>query len=149
MNMTSLIDVTFLLLIYFMVSMVIAKPEDRLNPTIRTQDASASGSEADFQPQIVEVILVSGIPTYRLGQHDLVEDVVHPLPRKVADYGGGAVLGQRFALLLLDLLDLGSEPDPRHHQRRTAAPQLLRLRGTPDLHKVQTRVCLLDRGQPQ
>ena len=71
MNMTSLIDVTFLLLIYFMVSMVIAKPEDRLNPTIRTQDASASGSEADFQPQIVEVILVSGIPTYRLGQHDL------------------------------------------------------------------------------
>ena len=71
MNMTSLIDVTFLLLIYFMVSMVIAKPEDRLNPTIRTQDASVSGSEADFQPQIVEVVLVSGIPTYRLGQHDL------------------------------------------------------------------------------
>ena len=26
---------------------------------------------ADFQPQIVEVILVSGLPTYRLGQHDL------------------------------------------------------------------------------
>ena len=71
MNMTSLIDVTFLLLIYFMVSMVIAKPEDRLSPTIRTQDASASGSEADFQPQVVEVILVSNVPTYRLGQHDL------------------------------------------------------------------------------
>ncbi|MEE2908019.1 MAG: biopolymer transporter ExbD [Planctomycetota bacterium] len=71
MNMTSLIDVTFLLLVYFMVSTVMASPEDRLRPTIRTQDESASGSDADFQPQIVDVILVAGVPTYRLGQNDM------------------------------------------------------------------------------
>lgn len=71
MNMTSLIDVTFLLLVYFMVSTVMARPEDRLQPTIRTQDESASGSNADFQPQIVDVILVAGTPTYRLGQNDM------------------------------------------------------------------------------
>ena len=71
MNMTSLIDVTFLLLVYFMVSTVMASPEDRLRPTIRTQDESASGSDADFQPQIVDVILVAGVPTYRLGQIDM------------------------------------------------------------------------------
>ncbi|MCH2133571.1 MAG: biopolymer transporter ExbD [Phycisphaerales bacterium] len=72
MNMTSLIDVTFLLLVYFMVSMVISRPEDRLNPTIRTQDESVSGDAADFQPQVVEVMLVNNVPTYRLGQHDMV-----------------------------------------------------------------------------
>ena len=69
--MTSMIDVTFLLLVYFMVSTVLASPEDRLTPTIRTQEESASGSEADFQPQIVDVILVEGSPVYRLGQFDM------------------------------------------------------------------------------
>ena len=71
MNMTSMIDVTFLLLVYFMVSTVLASPEDRLTPTIRTQDESASGSNADFQPQIVDVLMVGGKPTYRLGQIDM------------------------------------------------------------------------------
>ena len=66
--MTSLIDITFLLLIYFMVSAVISQPEDRLTPSIQTQDESASGISADFQPQIIEVLLVDGRPSYRLGQ---------------------------------------------------------------------------------
>ena len=54
MNMTSLIDITFLLLIYFMVSAVMSQPENRLTPSIRTQDEAASGVAADFQPQIIE-----------------------------------------------------------------------------------------------
>ena len=68
MNMTSMIDVTFLLLVYFMVSTVLASPEDRLTPTIRTQKEAASGSDADFQPQIVDVMLFDGKPVYRLGE---------------------------------------------------------------------------------
>ena len=68
MNMTSLIDITFLLLIYFMVSAVMSQPENRLTPSIRTQDEAASGVGADFQPQIIEVMLIEGKPRYRLGQ---------------------------------------------------------------------------------
>ena len=68
MNMTSLIDVTFLLLVYFMVSTVMATPEDRLSPTIQTQDQSARGSDADFQPQSVDVLLVNGVQVYQLGE---------------------------------------------------------------------------------
>ncbi len=68
MNMTSLIDVTFLLLVYFMVSTVMARPEDRLTPTIQTQDQSAGGSDADFQPQSVDVLLLDGVQVYQLGQ---------------------------------------------------------------------------------
>ena len=71
MNMTSLIDVTFLLLVYFMVSTVMARPEDRLTPTIRTQNQSAGGSDADFQPQSVDVVLVDGVQVYRLGQQTI------------------------------------------------------------------------------
>ncbi len=62
-----MIDVTFLLLLYFMVTTVLAKPEDRLSPTLQTQRDSAVNSASDFQPQIVEVMRIGDAPGYRLG----------------------------------------------------------------------------------
>ncbi len=62
-----MIDVTFLLLIYFMVTTVLAKPEDRLSPTLQTQQPVTADQASDFQPQIVEVVLLDGQPAYRLG----------------------------------------------------------------------------------
>ncbi len=62
-----MIDVTFLLLIYFMVTTVLAKPEDRLSPTLQTQQQATVDQAGDFQPQIVEVVLLDGQPAYRLG----------------------------------------------------------------------------------
>lgn len=67
LNLASMIDVTFLLLMYFMVTMVLAQPEDRLSPSLQTRADSAAGPAADFQPQIVEVLLVDRTPAYRLG----------------------------------------------------------------------------------
>jgi len=67
LNLASMIDVTFLLLIYFMVTTVLAKQEDRLSPTLQTERESASGELSDFQPQIVTVLLVDGQPAYQLG----------------------------------------------------------------------------------
>jgi biopolymer transport protein ExbD len=67
LNLTSMIDVTFLLLLYFLVTTVLAEPEDRLTPTLQTRSESASGPTSDFQPQIVEVLLADGVPVYRLG----------------------------------------------------------------------------------
>ncbi len=66
LNLASLIDVTFLLLLFFLVTTVIAKPEDRLSPGLQAQ-TEESGPAADFQPQIVDVLLVGGAPGYRLG----------------------------------------------------------------------------------
>ena len=37
LNLASMIDVTFLLLIYFMVTMVLQDQEDHLSPTLQTQ----------------------------------------------------------------------------------------------------------------
>lgn len=67
LNLTSMIDVTFLLLVYFMVTTVMAKQEDRLSPTLQTETDSASGEASDFQPQIVDVLMVEGAPAYQLG----------------------------------------------------------------------------------
>lgn len=62
-----MIDVTFLLLIYFMVTTVLARQEDRLSPTIQTEKENASGESSDFQPQVVQVLLMDGKPAYQLG----------------------------------------------------------------------------------
>ena len=67
LNLASMIDLTFLLLIYFMVSTVLALPEDRLSPTLQTRTESAIGPRADFEPQIVEVLRVGDAPGFRLG----------------------------------------------------------------------------------
>jgi biopolymer transport protein ExbD len=62
-----MIDVTFLLLLYFLVTTVLAMPEDRLSPSLRASAEAAAGPDSDFQPQVVEVRLVEGAVAYRLG----------------------------------------------------------------------------------
>lgn len=88
LNLASMIDVTFLLLIYFMVAMVLALNEDHLSPTLQTRRDAASGAASDFQPQVLEVLVLDGAPAYRLG--DLVlrdrgalQDALAPLPKSV------------------------------------------------------------------
>ena len=60
LNLASMIDVTFLLLIYFMVTTVLVDKEDHLSPTLQTQRDAATGEASDFQPQIVEVLMLDG-----------------------------------------------------------------------------------------
>ncbi len=62
-----MIDVTFLLLLYFLVTTVLSQPEDRLSPTLHSSAESSAGPASDFQPQIVEVRLLNGAPAYVLG----------------------------------------------------------------------------------
>jgi biopolymer transport protein ExbD len=85
LNLASMIDVTFLLLIYFMLTTLLIPPEDRLSPTLQTQREGAAAA-ADFQPQIVEALLHEGRPTYRLGSRllrtrDELSAAIEPLPR--------------------------------------------------------------------
>ena len=73
LNLASMIDVTFLLLLYFLVTTVLATPEDRLSPSLLTKSDSAVGPSADFQPQVVEVRTIDGQPAYRLGTKVLAD----------------------------------------------------------------------------
>ena len=83
-----MIDVTFLLLIYFMVTMVLRDQEDHLSPTLQTESEAATDEATDFQPQIIDVVMVDGAPAYRVGprvMHERSElaDALSRLPKSV------------------------------------------------------------------
>ena len=86
LNLASMIDVTFLLLLYFLVTTVLARPEDRLSSSLQTRSESAAGPSADFQPQIVDVLMLDGRPAFRLGPRVLrdkasLTSVLRELPK--------------------------------------------------------------------
>ncbi len=66
LNLSSMIDVTFLLLVYFIVTTVFTPPESSLSPALKLEEGVPS-QEQDFEPQIVNVQLQNGIPVYLLG----------------------------------------------------------------------------------
>lgn len=65
--MTSLIDVVFLLLIYFMVTASFNARENRLASALQS-DQEGSGRAADLQPQILSVSMEGELVVYRIGE---------------------------------------------------------------------------------
>jgi len=70
LNLSSMIDVTFLLLIYFIVTTVFTPPEDALAPALKVEEGTSS-QEQDYEPQIVTVSLQEGSPAYQIGEQVL------------------------------------------------------------------------------
>jgi biopolymer transport protein ExbD len=68
--MTSMIDVVFLLLIFFMVTSSFVKTERDLDSGIKVERESAGGEQSDFEPAIVDVVNANGTFVYRLGSRD-------------------------------------------------------------------------------
>jgi biopolymer transport protein ExbD len=67
-----MIDVTFLLLIYFIVSTVISSPEDQVVTSITIE----KGSEVDpslLEPQVITVGVVDAKPAYTIGNKVLFD----------------------------------------------------------------------------
>jgi len=85
-NLASMIDVSFLILFYFMVGTMLEDRETRLSTALRTQSPGAAGSVGDFQTQNIEVRMVDDSPSYRLGERvmrgreDLLAALM-PLPK--------------------------------------------------------------------
>lgn len=70
LSMTSMIDVVFLLLIFFMTTASFVRTERNLDSAIKVKSTSASA--ADLQPAIVELVASDlGGYVYKLGQRDL------------------------------------------------------------------------------
>lgn len=67
LNLASMIDVVFLLLIFFLFSSIISPSESQLTPNIQTQSANSASRSTDFAPQVVSVEVVEGQPAYRIG----------------------------------------------------------------------------------
>ncbi len=67
LNMASMIDATFLLLAYFLLTTATMQQEDRLSPNLAVERTSEAGPSSDYQPQVVEVIRTESGPRYRLG----------------------------------------------------------------------------------
>lgn len=67
LSMTSMIDVVFLLLIFFLVTTTFVRPEREVVAAIKVDQKDASKNQSVLEPAIVDVIQVQGQPMYRLG----------------------------------------------------------------------------------
>lgn len=73
LNLASMIDVVFLLLIFFLFSSIITPSESQLTPNIQTQSADSASRSTDFAPQVVSVEMVDGRPAYRIGSRIITD----------------------------------------------------------------------------
>lgn len=83
--LTSLIDVVFLLLIFFLVTTSMAPPESELASAIQSERAGA-GAAADLQPQVLRVEVEGDSVVYRMGERamhgrDELAALLRELPR--------------------------------------------------------------------
>lgn len=67
LSLSSMIDVVFLLLAYFIVTTVVTQREDRLSPNLAIEEDSGGMTAQDFEPQVLEVRLVDGVVQYSIG----------------------------------------------------------------------------------
>lgn len=61
-----MIDVVFLLLIYFLVTASLTPSEAQLSSALQS-DQQAAGSLADLQPQVIRVEMIDGEPGFLIG----------------------------------------------------------------------------------
>lgn len=86
LNLSSMIDVTFLLLIYFIVTTVFTPPEDILSPALKVEEGTSS-QEQDLEPQIVTVTIHDSLPAYLIGEQVIrnrnqFASIITQLPRE-------------------------------------------------------------------
>ena len=87
LSMTSMIDVVFLLLIFFMTTASFVKTERDLDSAIKVNEKSSSEA-SDMEPAIVEIVPGGGGFVYRVGGRELLseeelEEVLHAFSNKL------------------------------------------------------------------
>lgn len=81
--LTSMIDVVFLLLVFFLVTADFAKKENKLPAALQTEGGGVRSS--DLQPQIIKISMLNGQTTFTIGQvrctdRESLEAVLAQLP---------------------------------------------------------------------
>ena len=87
LSITSMIDVVFLLLIFFMTTSSFVKTERELDSNIKNQD-SASSSASDLEPAIIEIVSSGGQFVYRVGASEVqtaseLTNILRQFPNKL------------------------------------------------------------------
>ncbi len=67
LSMTSMIDVVFLLLIFFLVTTTFVRPEKQLLSSIKVQEKNVDETVSDLEPAIVEITSSGEAVRFRLG----------------------------------------------------------------------------------
>jgi len=82
LSMTSMIDVVFLLLIFFVTTASYIKTERELKSAIKV-DKNAPPQKVDYEPAIIEVVQAGGGFVYRVGGRDItsVEELTDVLTK--------------------------------------------------------------------
>lgn len=65
--MTSMIDVVFLLLIFFLVTTTFMRPEQQVQSAIKVNERDSQDMRSELEPAIVDVTLRNGKVWFRLG----------------------------------------------------------------------------------
>ncbi len=81
-----MIDVTFLLLIYFLVTTVLTPPEDELNPALEVQEGASQVSD-ELEPQVIDVVKRGNDEIYLIGSQSITSretlyEVLSKLPHE-------------------------------------------------------------------
>jgi biopolymer transport protein ExbD len=93
LQMTSMIDVVFLLLIFFMTTMTFIKPELEQNPAIEVEKKSSTPTNSDLEPTIVDVTERGGRFVYLVGENEITsyDELVQMLSRFENKFDGAFV----------------------------------------------------------
>jgi biopolymer transport protein ExbD len=67
LSMTSMIDVVFLLLIFFIVTTTFVRPEREIISAIKVNEKQATASDSNLEPAIVDVIMQNSQAIFRIG----------------------------------------------------------------------------------
>lgn len=74
LSTTSMIDVVFLLLIFFLVTATFVKPEREYRPSIKINEKNATASQNDLEPAIVDVVRRGSKIFYKIGGLEIDSD---------------------------------------------------------------------------
>jgi biopolymer transport protein ExbD len=105
--MSTMIDCTFLLLAYFILTTAAARPENRLSSNLEVDRSAEAGASRDWQPQIVEALATEGGMRYRLGTQQFADkrsltEALRPLRKEAGLFvkvQGGVTVGFAAAAL--------------------------------------------------
>ena len=86
LQLISMIDIIFLLLLYFILTTTHEPPESQLVPALQVQ-RDASGRSSQLTPQIVDVRLVDRAPAFQIGANVVhtrfeLTDILRRLPKE-------------------------------------------------------------------
>jgi biopolymer transport protein ExbD len=64
---TGMIDIVFLLLVFFLVTASFLPPEKEIRPAIQTEKSTQSKSNTDLERAMIEIVPEGGVHLYKLG----------------------------------------------------------------------------------